>query len=70
MVSCGDATASSLVARVWGEVFAHFHAVTLKCQSSTLLFTCLASPFFGLGEFGHAIQTPVHDSCFLPGTLV
>jgi hypothetical protein len=26
----------------------------------TLLFTCLA--FFGLCEFGHAIQTPIHPS--------
>jgi hypothetical protein len=34
----------------------------------TLLFTCLA--FFGLGEFGLAIQPPVYDSCFLPQTLV
>jgi hypothetical protein len=30
----------------------------------TLLFTSLA--FFGLDEFGHAIQTPVYGSCFLP----
>jgi hypothetical protein len=29
-----DATASSFVAKVWGEVFAHFHSVTVKRQSS------------------------------------
>jgi hypothetical protein len=31
---CCDATASSFVTRVCGEVFVHFHAVTIKCHSS------------------------------------
>jgi hypothetical protein len=30
MVCCRDATASSFVAKVWGEFFAHFHAVAVK----------------------------------------
>jgi hypothetical protein len=30
MVCCHDATASSFVAKVWGEVFAHFHSVAIK----------------------------------------
>jgi hypothetical protein len=29
-----DATASSLVAKVWDEVFAHFHALAEKRHSS------------------------------------
>jgi hypothetical protein len=33
-VRCRDATASFFVAKVWGEVFAHFHTVTLKHQNS------------------------------------
>jgi hypothetical protein len=40
MVCCCDATASSFVAKVRGEVFAYFHAVAVKCHSSmrNLLF--------------------------------
>jgi hypothetical protein len=34
MVNCRDATASSFVAKVRGEVFAHFHAVAVKHHSS------------------------------------
>jgi hypothetical protein len=34
MVRCRDATASSSVAKVQGEVFAHFHAVAIKCHST------------------------------------
>jgi hypothetical protein len=34
MVHCHDATASSFDAKVWGEVFIHFHAVTMKHHSS------------------------------------
>jgi hypothetical protein len=30
---CSDATASSFVAKVRGEVFAHFHTVAVKCHS-------------------------------------
>jgi hypothetical protein len=30
-----DTTASSFVAKVWNEVFAHLHAVVVKCESST-----------------------------------
>jgi hypothetical protein len=30
MVRCHDATTSSFVAKVQGEVFAYFHAVTVK----------------------------------------
>jgi hypothetical protein len=30
MVRCHGATASSLVAKVWGEVFAHFHTVVCR----------------------------------------
>jgi hypothetical protein len=48
MVHCRDATASSLVAKVQGEVLAHFHAVTviitavcgidcLACQDEVLV---------------------------------
>jgi hypothetical protein len=33
MVRCREATASSFVAEVRGEVFAHFYAVTLKRHS-------------------------------------
>jgi hypothetical protein len=33
-VHCPDATASSFFAKVRGEVFAHFHAVTVKRHSS------------------------------------
>jgi hypothetical protein len=31
---CCDTTASSSVAKVWCEVFAHFHASAIKCHSS------------------------------------
>jgi hypothetical protein len=31
---CRDAIASSFVVKVHGEVFAHFHAVVVKCHSS------------------------------------
>jgi hypothetical protein len=31
---CRDATASFFVAKVWGEIFAHFHAVAVKFHSS------------------------------------
>jgi hypothetical protein len=34
MVHCCDATASSLIAKVWGETFTHFRAVTVKYHSS------------------------------------
>jgi hypothetical protein len=33
-VCCHDATASNFVGKVRCEVFAHFHAVTVKCHSS------------------------------------
>jgi hypothetical protein len=33
MVCCRDATASSFVKEVWGKVFTHFHAVTVKHHS-------------------------------------
>jgi hypothetical protein len=33
-VRCRDATASSFVAKVRGEVFAHFHAVAVKRHNS------------------------------------
>jgi hypothetical protein len=33
-VHCHDATASSSIAKPQGEVFAHFHALILKCHSS------------------------------------
>jgi hypothetical protein len=33
-VSCRDATASSSIGKVRGEVFAHFHAVTVKRHSN------------------------------------
>jgi hypothetical protein len=32
---CCDATASSFVAKVWGKVFAHFHAVAMKHHGRT-----------------------------------
>jgi hypothetical protein len=34
MVHCHDATVSYFVAKVWGEVFAHFYAVAVKHESS------------------------------------
>jgi cold shock CspA family protein len=34
MVHCHDATASSFVTKGRGDVFAHFHAVTVKRHSS------------------------------------
>jgi hypothetical protein len=34
MVRFHDATASSSVTKVWGEVFAHFHAIYIKHHSS------------------------------------
>jgi hypothetical protein len=33
IVHCCDAAARSFVAKVWGEIFAHFHAVTIKYYS-------------------------------------
>jgi hypothetical protein len=33
-VRCRDATASSIAAKVRGEVFAYFHTVAVKCHSS------------------------------------
>jgi hypothetical protein len=30
MVCCRDSTASSFVAKVWGEFFAHFYSVAIK----------------------------------------
>jgi hypothetical protein len=42
MLRCRDATASSFVAKVRGEVFAHFHAVavnvTVVCVIDSLAF--------------------------------
>jgi hypothetical protein len=32
-VGCHDATTSSFLAKVWGEVSAHFHTVTVKHHS-------------------------------------
>jgi hypothetical protein len=32
LLCCRDATASSFVKKVWGEVLAHFHAVAVKCD--------------------------------------
>jgi hypothetical protein len=40
-VGCLDATTSSFVAKVSGEVFSNFHAVTAKRKSSTQI-DCLA----------------------------
>jgi hypothetical protein len=34
MVRCHDATASSFVEKVWGEVFTHFHLIVVKHHSS------------------------------------
>jgi hypothetical protein len=34
MVHCHDATASCFVAKVWGEVLAHFHTVAITCHGS------------------------------------
>jgi hypothetical protein len=34
MVHCHDARASSYGAKVWGEVFAHFHTVAVKRHRS------------------------------------
>jgi hypothetical protein len=34
MVHCLDATANSVVAKVWGEVFSHFHALAVKLDGS------------------------------------
>jgi hypothetical protein len=34
MVHCHNATATSIVTKVWGEVFAHFCTVAAKCHSS------------------------------------
>jgi hypothetical protein len=31
---CHDATASSFVAKVLGEILSHFHSVALECHSS------------------------------------
>jgi hypothetical protein len=36
-VRCHDATGSSFVAKVPGEVFTHFHEVAVKCHSRMLL---------------------------------
>jgi hypothetical protein len=44
MVYCHDATASPFVAKVQGEVFAHFNAVTIKHHSS------MCNLLFGLPE--------------------
>jgi hypothetical protein len=50
---CCDATPNSFVAKVQGEVFAHFHAVVLKCQSS------VNSPLDDV----HALDFTLHLSC-------
>jgi hypothetical protein len=34
---CPDTAASSFVAKVWGEVFSHFHAVAMNCHSSIVV---------------------------------
>jgi hypothetical protein len=39
-VHCSDATARSFVAKVLGQVFAHFHAVAVKCHSSIDCSAC------------------------------
>jgi hypothetical protein len=38
-VCCCDVTASFLVAKVWSEVFAHFHVVALKHHGSYMKLT-------------------------------
>jgi hypothetical protein len=52
MVLCSDVTASSFVAKVRGEVFAHFHAVAVKRHSS--MWNCSACQ----GEF--FVNNPLH----------
>jgi hypothetical protein len=37
-VRCHDSTASSFVAKVRGEVFAHFHTVAVVCGSDFLAY--------------------------------
>jgi hypothetical protein len=44
MVQCHDAAASSFVAKVQGEVFAHFHLVIVKRHNS------MRSSLLGLPE--------------------
>jgi hypothetical protein len=39
-------------------------AEKIMSMLSTLFFTCIA--FLGLGEFEHAIQSPVYGSRYLP----
>jgi hypothetical protein len=34
ILRCGDVSASSFVVKLWGQVFAHFHAVALKRHSN------------------------------------
>jgi hypothetical protein len=35
-------------------------------KEHALVFPLHRSRFSGLSEFGHAIQTPVYSTCFLP----
>jgi hypothetical protein len=93
-VCCYTAT-GSFVAKVQGEIFSQFDAVSAKvtvvcridclaCQDKffmnnplkvkengehSLDFALHLSRFFGLGEFGHAIQTPCTAHAFFPERL-
>jgi hypothetical protein len=67
MVQCCDATAISFVTKVWGEVLAHFHTVTIKV---TVIFEadCLAcqDEFFA----DSPVQAAMYSSSYLPRMLV
>jgi hypothetical protein len=40
IMHCHDVTANSFVAKVWDEVFVHFHTVAVKCHSSVRNCLC------------------------------
>jgi hypothetical protein len=69
-VHCCDTTASSFDAKVQGNIFAHFHAVTVKRHSTV---DCMASqekvfvsnPIYVTEIDEHALHFALHLSCLL-----
>jgi hypothetical protein len=50
IVRCLDAAAGSFVTKVWGEVFAHFDAVAIKCHSSMKNWLACQDEFFDVKQ--------------------
>jgi hypothetical protein len=68
MMHCCDATASSYVAKVQGEVFARFHAVTIKatvvCEIDCLAYQdkFFVSNLLDVKENDHALDFALYQS--------